>query len=106
MKIKMLTLFFALGCIALSCKNDDDSPTQFESTAIISGLDLTLCACCGGWIINIDQEESARRFSELPQNATIDLENSTFPITVQLNWEASDEYCGNGIIIESIQLIE
>lgn len=106
MKIKILTLLFILGFIILSCDNDDDSQMQFESTAIISGLDMTLCACCGGWIININGEDSGKRFSELPQNSSINLQNSTFPITVQLNWTESEEYCGNGITIESIELVE
>lgn len=107
MKIKKLSLLIVL-CLAffMKCNNNDDPQTQFESTATISGLDMTLCACCGGWIININGEESDRRFSELPQNSNIDLQNSTFPLSVRLNWTESDEYCGKGITIESIELVE
>ena len=67
---------------------------------------MATCACCGGWIINIDGQEPDKRFSELPQNSNIDLENAELPITVKLNWIASNEYCTKGILIESIQLIE
>ncbi|MDC1324684.1 hypothetical protein N8216_01475 [Flavobacteriaceae bacterium] len=96
-----------LGAILFtSCSNDDDSQAQFESTAIISGLDMTLCGCCGGWIIDINEQELGKRFSQLPQNSNIDLQNSTFPLSVQLNWSESNEYCGQGITIESIDLIE
>ncbi len=108
MKIIKLSLLVFFGfIILLGCDNDDDSQaSKFESTATISGFDMTLCACCGGWVININGQESDRRFSELPQNSNIDLQNSTFPLSVRLNWSESNEYCGNGIIIESIELVE
>jgi len=110
MKIRIysLLLFMALGVLT-SCSNDDDnSEIEFESTAEIKGLDLTLCACCGGWIIEIDGDGTDRRFEELPDDSDIDLdsiENDGLPISVKLNWSESDEYCGNGITIESIELI-
>ncbi|OUS02370.1 hypothetical protein A9Q86_03750 [Flavobacteriales bacterium 33_180_T64] len=91
-----------------SCKSNDDTELEleFESTAIILGFDIALCPCCGGWIINIDEQESDNRFSELPQDSNIDLENAIFPISVKLNWSESDAFCGIGIVIESIELIE
>lgn len=107
MKIRKMVLLFVLGItLTTSCSNDNEPESEFESTAIISGLDLTLCSCCGGWIIEIDGEESENRFSEVPQNSNINLETVNFPIAVKLNWTASDEYCGKGIVIESIELNE
>jgi hypothetical protein len=106
MKIGKLSLLLFLGLIIFISFNENESQTQFESTATISGLDMTLCACCGGWVININGQESEKRFSELPQNSNIDLQNATFPLSVQLNWSESDEYCGKGISIESIELVE
>jgi len=109
MKIGKISLTIVLGLILLtSCNSDDDNSTEqeFESTALISGFDMTLCACCGGWIIDIDGEESENRFSELPQNSDIDLETAEFPISVNLNWTESNEYCGQGITIEFLELIE
>ena len=100
-----LMLLFGL-VILTSCSDYEDSQIQFESTATILGFDMTLCACCGGWIINIKGRETKDRFSELPQNSNIDLQNSTFPLSVQLNWSESNEYCGKGITIESIKLLE
>ncbi|PKV48876.1 hypothetical protein ATE84_0891 [Aquimarina sp. MAR_2010_214] len=106
MKIGKIGLVIVLGLIFLtSCNSDDDEP-EFESTALISGFDMTLCTCCGGWIIDIDGEESENRFSELPQNSGINLETVEFPISVKLNWTKSNEYCGQGITIESLKLIE
>ncbi len=107
MKIKFLTFLVAVGCLIVSCDNNDDNdPIAFEATGTITGFDLTLCACCGGWIIDIDGGASDRRFSEVPENATIDLEKETLPIKVQFNWSESDEYCGKGIQIDAMELID
>ena len=107
MKTGKVALLLVLGLIFfISCDSDDNSETEFESTGMISGFDMTLCACCGGWIIDIDGEESENRFTELPQNIDINLETVEFPISVKLNWTESNEYCGKGIVIESLELIE
>lgn len=99
-------VILTLGLLS-SCNTDDDvSQMEFESTATISGFDLTLCACCGGWVIDIEGQEEVKRFDELPESSTIDLSNTTFPISVQLNWSESESYCGRGITIESIELID
>ncbi|WP_298238419.1 hypothetical protein [uncultured Algibacter sp.] len=101
-----MSLLVLLGLLMFtSCINDDELEGQFESSATISGFDMTLCACCGGWIIDIDGQEPDKRFSELPENSNIDLQNSTFPLSVKLNWSESNEYCNNGITIESIELV-
>lgn len=99
-------LFVLLSGILLFSNCKKKSQDQFESSATISGFDPTLCSCCGGWKINIIGEQTDLRFSELPENSSIDLANETFPLSVNLNWSESDEYCGNGITIESIEIIE
>ncbi len=106
MKIRFLTMLIVLGVgLLTNCNKDDNTTLQFESTAKILGFDYTECACCGGWIIEINGEENDRRFSELPSNSNIDLDNIATPIDVQLNWSESNEYCGKGILIESVRLI-
>ena len=73
MKFVKLCLFVFLGLILFTSCGSDNSQPQFESFAVISGFDMALCPCCGGWIILIDGQESDNRFSDLPQNSTIDL---------------------------------
>ncbi|MDO5988041.1 hypothetical protein Q4Q39_11560 [Flavivirga amylovorans] len=102
--MRKIFLIITLCSLFLSCKNDDDSTKiQYESTAIIKGQDLTLCACCGGWVIEIDDITPDYRFEMLPENSNIDLQKATFPINVKLNWEV-DNTCGGitRIIIEDI----
>ncbi len=97
---KFILLIFLIST-SFYCSNNDDN---FESSAKIIGFDASFCACCGGWLIEIDENENLKRFDVLPKNATIDLQNATFPLLVNLNWTKTDTYCGNGIIIDNIEL--
>ncbi|MDO5980299.1 hypothetical protein [Flavivirga spongiicola] len=102
--MKKIVLLVTLCSLFLACKNDDDSAEiKYESTAVIKGQDLTLCACCGGWIIEIDNMTTDYRFEILPENANIDLQKVTFPLNVKLNWEVNNTCASiTRIIIEDI----
>ncbi len=107
MKIKFLTFLVAVGCLMVSCDNNDDNdPIAFEATGTITGFDMARCTCCGGWIIDIDGVASDRLFYEVPESSMIDLEKEALPIKVQFNWSASDEYCEKRIEIDAMELID
>lgn len=76
---------------------------KFDSSALIVHQDFGACPCCGGYIIEIDDDNEIYRFETLPENSTIDL--MTDSIKVQLNWTLNRE-CGNikYIDIAKIQL--
>ncbi len=102
MKSTSTTLLTILVLLFASCK-DDDAPS-FQDRGEILGADLTLCACCGGWYIKINEENY--RFHELPAGATIELSAENMPIDVWLDWHADPEAClGNEILIDRIQEI-
>lgn len=83
-RIQIIILIF----IAIACK--EEGP-KFDN-GMITGQDLRLCACCGGWIINIDDVNY--RFQTLPpMTKDIDLYNSTYPIYVQLAWKPVKNPC-------------
>lgn len=106
MKTIKLILILCISVISLlSCEKESSENTP-ETNAIIQGYDLSLCACCGGWIINIEGNEDRDRFSQLPANSGIDLDKAEFPLSVKIEWSESDAFCDRGIIIESIQIIE
>lgn len=101
--IVFITLLF------VRCNNDDNhsSAVKYESTASIVGRDLTLCACCGNWFIQIDDTDNINLFEALPEGSDIDLENIDFPVDVKLNWSLPEgEPCGFDIIIDQIQLAD
>jgi len=108
METRFLTFLIIVGFgLLMSCDNNaDNTEVEFESTATIIGFDPGNCGCCGGIFININGQEPNKRFTDLPQNSNIDLQNPRFPIFVQLNWSESDSFCGTGITIELIEKIE
>lgn len=85
----ILCLFFLVSC--------EKEKTEFQSTGIITGPDYVLCMCCGGYFIEI--EDSTYHFEHLPAATKIDLEKTTFPVSVNLDWQHSRR-CGTIFYIE------
>ncbi len=90
-KLKMRTkhvIFLILQvCIILSsCTKKEE---EFESKGLILGADLALCACCGSYIIELDNDGKAYRFMELPEDSNLDLSQDS--IKVNLNWNFDRE---------------
>ena len=92
MKKVLLALCLMTGLVF--CQKDN---TKYQSKGLITGPDIRMCACCGGWFITIDS--TTYRFDSLPENATIDLQKVTFPVKVLLNWSLSSRpVCSEKII--------
>ena len=84
MRIKLLlAVFLIIGFV--SCQKPNT--TDFQSTGIITGVDAKMCACCGGYYIQIDNV--IYEFDTLPVGSNIDLQNATYPIPVKLDWQLS-----------------
>lgn len=87
-----------LFVFALGCTKDD--PVYYGQ---ITGVDYSLCVCCGGWFIDIENE--TYRFYHLPENNNIDLSEEIMLVDVILEWEKDENGClGDEIIISSIAL--
>lgn len=85
--MRQTKLFFGVLLIIgfVSCQKPNTS--DFQSTGIITGVDMKMCACCGGYYIQIDNV--TYEFETLPASSTIDLQKETFPIMVKLDWQLS-----------------
>lgn len=94
----VFTFFLGLAWL-IGCSEDE---ITFNDQGLITGIDARLCACCGGWFVEIG--DSTYRFQELPLSSNIALEENLFPISVQLNWRSVDEPClGDEIVVLSIE---
>jgi hypothetical protein len=95
---KIVLLILVISLTISSCKKE----TQSEYNGKIIGYDLTMCACCGGIIINIDNTKY--RFDSLPANSGINIANDSFPIYVIVSWHKKNPQClGDEIIIDKIR---
>ena len=89
MKSAKLIIFIIFTSLA-SCNKDNDT---YKSVGIITGVDLRMCVCCGGYLINID--DVTYMINSMPKNSNLDLQQETFPITVHLDWQLSNSSCPN-----------
>ena len=87
MKYVKLIVFLIIVSLT-SCDKENDS---YRSTGIITGADLTMCACCGGWIIFIDDVRYL--FDTLPKSSNLNIDKETFPLKVRLDWELTNSGC-------------
>ena len=74
------------------------------TSATITGQDMTMTPCSGGYFITIDGLSAVSRFYALPAGSNIDLSIATFPINVKLKWHhpAGDPSPCNVIIVDAI----
>jgi hypothetical protein len=71
----------------MACTKEND----YKSIGTITGIDGTMCGCCGGGIINIDG--GRYRIDSMPKYSGFDLSKETFPITVKLDWQLVNNEC-------------
>lgn len=100
------TLVFVALMIAMSamtgCKKDNG-----YTPAVITGYDLRMCACCGGLMINFDNNPKPYSgpgydVSNNPDSLGI-TSTTTFPIYMNVKWEHTPYACGNYITITSFE---
>ncbi len=80
------TLFF------LACKKEEIGYTN----AVITGPDFSMCPCCGGWFVNVN--DSTYRFYELPAESNLDLNTETFPLEVKMVYIKTNNACMEDLI--------
>ena len=64
---------------------------KYENTATITGADMAMCACCGGYFIEIEGTQYRFDKSELPSGFTFD--DKQLPMDVELNWKLETSQC-------------
>ena len=103
MKNFNFVLFLFLILLQISC-NDDD-PFKNADNGAITGQDMRLCACCGGWFIEIEGE--TWRIPVPPNNTDLELNGrDDYPIPVQIVWEPVENPClGDEIRVRKIREI-
>jgi hypothetical protein len=103
---RFLIFAFVISFTAPSCTHHSKTPT-YQHTAVITGPDLTMTPCSGGYWIALDGSVPNARFLTLPAGSGIDLTTATFPIKVKLNWHVTgDPNACNDITIDAIAKAE
>ena len=99
-KIIPIAFLFFTAIIFNTCHEE----TVWMNEAEITGFDPTLCACCGGLFIEIENE--IYRFDGVPADSDLVITSETiFPVSVQVNWHIREGACSDLRIIVD-QLVE
>jgi len=106
--MKFFTLSFIFFLVFLvSCANTNDSNDGYStSDGQIIGADPRMCACCGGWYVDISKD--TLRIWNMPEDFNKVLSTKEMPVNVRLNWKRMTDGCGatmkNIILVNSINL--
>jgi hypothetical protein len=98
--MQKLVFIVFLSVITFSCRKDENENSK-NSTGIITGMDQRKCACCWGWIVEIDNNQY--KFEKIPAGSSLDLSNLSYPTTVNISWRESQGNC-SGRIIEVLSI--
>jgi hypothetical protein len=101
LKMKAIRIIFLI-IIMMACTKENG---DYKSVGTLTGIDGTMCGCCGGWIIFI--EDVSYLIDSMPKESNIDLETETFPIKVKLDWQLVNNGCSvfNRITVQRIKKI-
>ena len=98
---KLLLLILTSVVFFIACNKSNSGEEFFDSNGVITGRDLTKCACCWGWIIEINN--TRYKFEKIPASSGIDLENIPYPLPVRIQWRDVQGSC-SGRLIEVISI--
>ncbi len=100
----LFILFIAIAVIFPSCRKCHKKNSIYTSSATITGPDLGMTSCSGGYWIQIDATTVTNRVETLPAGSGIDLTTATFPIRVNLNWHYNTPNPCGFIIVDAITM--
>jgi len=86
--MKKLVLLTILTTTLFACRKHSNT-NMVHGT--ITGRDFRKCACCGGYVLKLDNGDSSNRFFNFPPGTYID--TISFPQSVYLNYIVTDS-CG------------
>jgi hypothetical protein len=92
MKSLIKALLVVLPAFLVACDGNSDGDKKF-SRGKITGYDMTLCACCGGYVVEIDGGQY--RFSEddIRGENPFNTWDIDYPVHVFIEWSAKNNDC-------------
>jgi hypothetical protein len=101
--ILLLSFLILLTIVAvISCDKKTDS---FKSKGVIYAIDPTMCGCCGGWLMKID-DVAGFHFDGIPENSNFSISFDSLPIFVALDWQLKNNGCPSSYKWITIQKIK
>ena len=87
---KLIFLLVAGFIFFISCNKDEDSYVQ----ATLLGYDLRLCACCGGLLVDLADDNSSDVYQWNQKNDNLGVTpDDTFPLKVKIKYHYLVQTC-------------
>jgi hypothetical protein len=102
MKKSLIAITAIFLLVINSCKKE----TTSGYNAILTGFDLRMCECCGGLMINFNEETKpyTGNFKLIDNAADLGIsENDKFPIYAKVEWKPDTTNACNHIIITKFE---
>jgi hypothetical protein len=105
-KIKNLFLLLLLATAFVACKQEASLEKNEWSDGVITDFDGSLCACCGGYFIEI--EGKRYRAWEVPSNMQNFFNTADWapPLKVRLRWERAKTGCAESFKVINVSEME
>ena len=100
MKNYIKILFIALPALLVACE-DNDKTFSFGQ---IVGYDATLCACCGGYVIEIEGKTYRFFDDDIKGSNPFHTMDITYPFHVWLEWSVQGGQCPGRITVHKIMV--
>ena len=102
--MKLFKYFFlpiVLSLLVFSSCTEQISPVTKGVDATITGIDMSLCACCGGYLISLDETAETSdlvagdfyQWNGQPEELREKIDGLEFPISVKITYEVLDDNC-------------
>jgi hypothetical protein len=105
---KKAIILIALLCLftITNCQKSVNGETI--SDAVITGFDARDCVCCGGLMINFNNDPvpysgTFYLINELPVKPVID-NNTKFPLYVKITWSYDNKVCGASKFVDILKM--
>ena len=99
-KLFIAFIVFTASLFFAACIKD-----EYPAKGYIVGYDLRDCACCGGYYINLDNNntlnDNTKVAGTLPSDFVFD--SNELPLKVQLDWVPGGGCLSNNIIVKKIK---
>lgn len=104
--VALFTVFTVIGCRNEAIEPDpskkDPNKKEYMNTVTITGYDLRMCACCGGFIGNFKGDTNTVHapgaenylIDNTPEELGLHVADVRFPFTLNVDWEQSTK-CTN-----------
>ena len=100
MKTFIKILLMSIPVLLFGCDKDDENGTIGK----INDYDATKCACCGGYLIEIGDENYIFSDDDVAGNNPLNAIDIQFPLYVRLKWSVKPGDCADRIVVQELRL--